>query len=127
VGVYHKKWYQMITRGDCKREKKNKSIKIQTRGASRVSSPTRRPLSPLFSFIIGDDLTLDLKPVVLLHAFDVNVTKCGHWGQNSSASDSFVREFVEVEGEGKSGFGNHTSSPEVARFTLSPYDGLDFG
>jgi len=79
------------------------------------------------SLIARNDLTLDLKPIILLHPFDVNIPKCSHRSQNPSSSDLLVREIVEVERECETGFGDYPSGPEVARLAVSLDDRLDFG
>jgi len=74
-----------------------------------------------------NDFTLNLEPIVLLHAFDEHVPKRRHWGENSSASDLLVWEFVKVQCKRETGFRNYPSGSEVARFTVSLDDRLDFG
>ena len=93
----------------------------------RSARSALHPLPPFPSLVTGDDLTLNLKAVILLHAFNIDVSKCSHRGQNSSTPDLLVREFVEVKGERETGFGNHASCTEVAGFTLGTDGRLDFG
>lgn len=57
--------------------RKGESNKAQTRKGVQTLSRTPRPL-PLFPSLIGNDLALDLKPIILLHAFDINVPQRGH-------------------------------------------------
>jgi len=68
-----------------------------------------------------------LKPVILLHPFNVDIPKRSHRGENSTTSDLLVREFIEVQRERESGFGNYPSGSEIPRLTVSLYDRLDFG
>ena len=83
---------------------------------------------PLFpALVTGDDLTLNMKTIILSHALDIDVPKRSHWCQNPCASNLIVWKFVEVERDREAGFGNHPGGAEVARFTISPYDRLDFG
>jgi len=65
--------------------------------------------------------------IILLPAFDVNIPKRSHRCQRSRAPDSFIWESVEIEREGETGFGNHSSGPKVAGFTVGLDHRLDCG
>ena len=85
------------------------------------------PLPSLPSLITRNDLSLNLKPIILLHPFDVNVPERSHRSQNSTTPALLIREFVEVKRERETSFGNHPSGPEVAGFTVGLDDRLYFG
>lgn len=54
------------------------------------------PLSLFPTLVAGDDLTLNMKPIILFHAFNINIPKSSHWCQNSCTPRLLVREFAEV-------------------------------
>ena len=88
---------------------------------------TSHPL-PLFpSLITWYDLAFNSKPIILPRPLDINISKRSHRSQNSSPSDFFIRQFIEVERERGTGFGDHPSGSEVARFAVSLDYCLDFG
>ena len=101
--------------------------KEQSTNPYKQHCPVQHP-SPLFpSLITGNDLALDLKPIILLHAFDIDVPKRSYRCQNSSASHLLIRKFVEVKGKGESGFGNYPGRSEVTRLTGGLDNRPDFG
>ena len=102
-------------------------VKTQGRHRTVQTMPhTPHPLPSLPFLITRNDLALNSKPIILLHAFDVNVPECSHWSENSTAPSLPIWESVEVKRERETGFGNHPSGPEIARFAFGLDDCLYF-
>lgn len=101
----------------------------KTQGGDYETVQTVPPIPhtlPLFpSLIAGNNLTLNLEPVILLHALNVNVSKSRHRGHNSTTSALFIWEVAEVKRERETSFRNHPSGAEVAGVTVGLDDRLD--
>lgn len=96
-GAWYTRAYQKVRWGCARNDYIWKKEQSRGRAQYLVNWAVRNtPLPLLPTLVTGNNLALNMKPIVFFHALDINITKRGHWRQDPCASDLLIWKFVEV-------------------------------